>query len=88
VKIGRHTFNLKALQPMTLGDMAAIQALGIEVKKLEDMTPAQIIKFVLHFIQKIDPGITEEDVGCLSTHAVRAIMEKLNAEPDEDFLSN
>jgi hypothetical protein len=88
VKIGRHTFDLKKLQPMTLGDMVALEGLGIDVKNLEGMSPTDLVRFVHHFVAKGNNEITTDDVSTLPTGAVRVFMERLNAEADKDFLSD
>jgi hypothetical protein len=88
MKVGRHDFDLTKLRPMTLGDMEALEDIGVNLKDLEGMSAKMLTKFVTYFASKAQPNITEDDVRELATADLKFLMEKLNEEPDKDFLAS
>lgn len=79
--------DLSKIKPLTLGDMEKLEELGLDTANLDKMKAKDTIKFLHYFCAKADPAITEDDVRDYPTGYVKAISERLNAEPDKDFLS-
>jgi hypothetical protein len=88
MKVGRHDFDLTKLRPITLCDMERLEDSGMQIKDLDMLSAKDLLKFVTYFLSKANQHITEDDVRELPTTQLKGIMEKLNAEPDPDFLAS
>jgi len=87
VRVGGRTVNLAGVLPLRVKDWKALEARGINPRKLGDsVSVTDAAAYMLFVLQKADPAVTSEDVDDLSMAEAAEILKVLNviegAAPD------
>lgn len=77
LKIGGIELDLKNCAPLTMGDAKTLGASGVRVMfdqyNVTD-TPENLTKYLSHFVRKLKPDITDEQIDALSSAKTAACV--------------
>lgn len=70
------TLDLVGLRGFTLADKIALKKQGIELHKMQEMSPEQEAELVLFVLKKLDPELKRPDIEGLSLAAAGEVLSR------------
>ena len=84
VSVNGKEIDVSGAWPLKWKDIKAFQRMGIaDTGEVDATNPEVVEKFLIYILQKLDPSITEEDVGEITVIDVRRIMSLFGEEVEK-----